>query len=411
MRTVKSLFFNSSAQIIGKLVSGLGGIVVYGLIKRSLGDTGFGEFAIISAYVAFFYIAADFGFNAIVLRELKGHEATLKDSFRKLLGLRIVYSLALIFLALAVMTFLPYNSEIKLAAIVLSLTILTQAIFTTTNLIFQFKLRYDLSTIATIVEAIVNVGLVYILATVGMNIVGVAGAYVASGLAMVLVALGLVGRSVGTFSPSWDVKSWLTLSAATLPVGLTLMVNLVYFRADTFIMSFYRSLAEVGIYGEAYKFFEYALVFPTFFMNAMYPILIRAYEEDRARFLKLLRGAQLTLAGVGIGGALVGVVLAPVVIDLVYGPNSSADVLPLQLLLAAAPVYFLSNLYMWLMLLLRRQNAMAVAYFVGLVVNVTLNLIFIPHFSYIAAAITTGVSEAMILLLTFYLTRDYRDTR
>lgn len=408
VKSAKIIFLNSSAQLIGKLASGAGGLIVFGLIKRSLGDVGFGEFAIISSYVALFYMAADFGFNAIVLRLLGGRDEKLHQSFSKLLGLRIVYSLGLIFLALAILSFLPYSPEIKLAAIVMSLTILTQAIFTTTNLVFQFKLRYDLSTVATVTEAAVNLGIIYLLAVVGMNLVGVAGAYVASGLAMVFVSLGLVRRQIGPFGPSWDYRNWLSLTAATLPVGLTLVANLLYFRADTFILSFYRSLAEVGIYGQAYKLFEYALVFPTFFMNAAYPLLIRAYEDDRGRFVRLLRGAQLSLAGLGIIGAITGIILAPAVIAVVFGSSSQDDILPFQILLASAPIYFLSSFYMWLMLLLRRQKVMAAVYIFGLLVNVVLNLIFIPRFSYIAAALTTGISEALILVLTFYFTRDYR---
>src|SRR5207244_1517417 len=60
----------------------------------------------------------------------------------------------------------------------------------------------------------------------------------------------------------------------SLPLGITLLFNLVYFRADSIILTLTRPTAEVGIYGLAYKVFEIVLVFPTFFMNAVYPLLL-----------------------------------------------------------------------------------------------------------------------------------------
>jgi O-antigen/teichoic acid export membrane protein len=42
-----------------------------------------------------------------------------------------------------------------------------------------------------------------------------------------------------------------------------------------------------------------------------------------------------------------------------------------------------------------------------MVLNIALNLYFIPQYSYLAAAVITGISEVVILLLTVYLSRDW----
>ncbi len=363
-----------------------------------------------TTYAAMFYIAADFGFNAIALRLASGDETKLRSSYASLLGLRTIYGAGLVFIALAVLSFFPYSPILKLGTIVTILTILTQSLFTSANLVFQFRSRYDLSVVASSVGALINLALIYLLSQGSLSLLGIAASYVASGVAMAVVALLLVRTLIGRVGPSFDSAEWARLTWLTLPVGLTLLFNLVYFRADTFILSFYKPTTEVGIYGAAYKFFEVALVLPTFFMNALYPHLIKSYEENRDHFRQMVRYSILGLAGVGTFGAALGVMLSPWFFSLVYQGKFDESVLPFQILIASLPIFFLSSLYMWLMLILKRQKTMALVYAGGMLINIALNLYFIPQFSYLAAAITTGVSEALILLLTYYLSRDWKST-
>ena len=395
--------------MVGKVITAGAAVLISALVARSLGPDGFGGFTIMTTYAAMFYMAADFGFNAIILREAGGGEDRLKDGFSKLLGLRLVYSLVLVFLALALLSFFPYHPMVKLATIVTILTIITQALYSTANLVFQFKLRYDLSVVAAAVGSLLNLSIVFILAQGQVSLIAVALSYVAAGVAMAAVALSLVKTLIGHFQPQFTPGEWLKLTALTLPVGLTLIFNLVYFRADAFILSFIKPSVDVGIYGAAYKIFEVVLVLPTFLMNALYPVLIKSFETDRAKFRQSVRLAILGLAGIGLGGAVAGILLAPWGVNFLYGGKFADSVLPLQLLLASMPIFFLSSLYMWLLLLLKRQKVMAVVYAFGMITNIALNLYFIPQYSYLAAALITGISEAVILLLTYYLAREWKN--
>jgi len=404
---IRSLFLNSTAQLLGKFGSALVTLFISGIVARSLGTDGYGQFAIMTTYAAAFYAAADFGFNAVVLRLAGGNEDQVKNHFQKLLGLRIIYSLALIALAATILNFFPYSPTLKLATIVTCLTILTQAVYNSANLIFQFRLRYDLSTAALLTGSLLNLGLIYLLAQGNISLILIAFTYVAGGLATVATALLLVKSLIGKYSPSFDWNEWKTLTAATLPVGLTLIFNLVYFRADTFILSILKPTADVGIYGAAYKLFEIAITPPTFFLNALYPVLIKKFAEDQAHFRTLVRYSIIGLAAFSAVVALIAIFLAPTIVSLIYGDRFAGAVLPFRLLFASLPIFYLSNLYMWLLILLKKQTPMFFVYTFGMIVNIALNLYFIPHFTYVASALITGFSEAIILLCTFYLARGW----
>lgn len=408
MHIVKTVFLNSLVQVIGKVITAGSALFISALLARSLGQGGFGEFTLMTSYAALFYMAADFGFNGIVLRQAGGEAGELKPRFRSLLGLRILYSLVLIFISLALLSFLPYSPILKLATIVTVLTILTQAVFTTANLVFQFKLRYDLSVVAAVAGSLLNLAIIYLLVQGELSLLAVAGSYVVSGGVMAIIALGLARTLIGSFSPDFNARQWGSIVLTTLPVGLTLVFNLIYFRADVFILSFFKSPSDVGIYGSAYKIFEVLLVLPVFFMNALYPYLVSTYEGNRDRFRQMVRWSIIGLTGTSVFGAVLGIMLAPKLVALIYGDSFGESVLPLQVLLASVPIYYLSSLYMWLLIILHRQKTMALVYGMGMMLNIALNIYFVPIYSYVAAAIITGVSEAVILLLTFYLARDWK---
>ena len=55
-------------QILGKVVTTLSTFIILGLVARNYGEEGTGVFTLALTYLAIFYIFADFGFNAHVLK-------------------------------------------------------------------------------------------------------------------------------------------------------------------------------------------------------------------------------------------------------------------------------------------------------------------------------------------------------
>src|SRR5258708_32630241 len=66
-----------------------------------------------------------------------------------------------------------------------------------------------------------------------------------------------------------------------------------------------------------------------------------------------------------------------------------------------ATIGWINSLTNYLLIALDQQRAMRWAFVVGVSFNVIANLIFIPTFSYVAAAVITILSE-MVLLIMFY---------
>ncbi|MFA6446622.1 MAG: polysaccharide biosynthesis C-terminal domain-containing protein, partial [Candidatus Paceibacterota bacterium] len=182
------------------------------------------------------------------------------------------------------------------------------------------------------------------------------------------------------------------------PLGITLLFNTVHFRADIFVLTLTRPTIEVGIYGLATKFFEFPLAIPTFFMNAVYPLLLTSLSNDnKKQWSRMIRESAMFLVSFSLLVVVAGYVLAPLLVTI--KEEFAASILPFRILVFTLPLFFLSSLFMWILIAQGKTWQLVWVYGIAMVVNVVLNVMFIPQFGYTAAAIITGISEGVVLLL------------
>lgn len=424
--------WNTVSQLVGKAVGSGAMFLVSILIAREFGAQGYGDFTKITTFVAFFYLLVDFGLNAVYQRGLttdgrqqiisskqetinskqKTVNNNAKPEWITLLGMRVVGGATLMFLSIAVLAFLPqsnadgYTGLVRLGIILFSPTILIQGLIVSANAIFQKHLRYDLASLAIAAGNIVTVILV-MLAVYGLSSrVGILG--VTTSLLFGLGVTGVVSyvlarRLEHPAHITFDRKTATSLFRAALPLGITLLFNQVYFRIDSIILALTRSTVEVGLYGLAYKMFELPLVLPTFFMNAVYPLLLvqqRTKDVGRRTYetKKLLKKSGIILCLMSVVLSLTFWFAAPLLI--VVRPEFEGSVPLLRVLTLGLPFFFLSSLMMWTLIALGKQMVLAVIYGSLMMVTVLLDILVIPTYGAIGAAWITVGSEGVVLLIS-----------
>ena len=410
MRTTIKVAYNTSVQVFGRLFTGLITYLVTLILVRQYGSVGFGEFVKILTYISYFYIMADFGANAVTLRKITADEKETNVFMSNLLGFRIVFSLILVFVSTSLLVFLPqgtdqgFTSVARLGIILGSLTILTQSLLTTTNVYFQKTMRYDKSVIAASLGYLLTLLLAFGFARLNVSVALLSLPYVMGGAFSVLVAFLFLGQGI---LPAFNIKYWRIIFFESLPLGITLVLNLVYFKADSFILTLTRSTQEVGVYGLAYKFFEICLVLPTFFMNSLYPIFL---ERKNNGLENILRKSGLFLLFSSLILTLAVFITAPAIINFTAGTKQvdfEGAIIALRILSLSLPFFFISSFLMWLLITHEKQNLLVPFYGLSMILNVVLNAIFIPTHGYLAAAITTGITEVFVTLLLLIPSRKY----
>jgi O-antigen/teichoic acid export membrane protein len=391
----KTVAWNTSSQILARGVSSLTTFLITLVVARQFGAEGLGDFVKITTFLAFFYLVSDFGLNAIYLQ---------KDSaWEDLVILRVCLSSILVVVATISLFLFPhgtsqgYTNFVRMGIILFTPSIVFQALITSANALFQKHLRYDMSTIALTVGSVVSVALLFFVTRQSVESSGVlfailsllVGAAATSATGLILTRSFQRGvRSAISFPRIWN------LFAASVPLGVTLIFNLVYFRVDSIILTLTRSTAEVGVYGLAYKVFDVFLVFPTFFMNSVYPIMI----QPGTQLPRLVKRSALFLVILSVIATIIFWIGSPLITwvrsDFAKGVDA-ARILALWL-----PLFFLSSLSMWILITKKKQLLLAEIYGISMIINIVLNMIFIPTYGYMAAAWITGISEAIVLIMS-----------
>ncbi len=389
---------NTLSQVVGKIVGATTTFLITLLLARQFGVTGYGDVIKVTTYVGFFFLVSDFGLNAIYLRRQDTHALSV------LLATRLTLAVFLVFIAVSLLAFLPqstsdgYTNIVRLGIILFSPAIIFQSLITTANAVFQKRLRYDLATLA------LGAGSMLSLATLWFTLKTPVSAVLAGTLTLLTGSLttaifAFLGvrmlRESVSLSFSW--KHNLPMFLEALPLGLTLLFNLVYGHVDSVILTLTRPTAEVGIYGLAYKLFELVLVFPTFFINALYPVLLKARSQE-AKFLAIIRKSLLFLI-VASGIAVIAVRMASPLVTAIQ-PDFQDSILPLRILSLSFPFFFASALTMWTLITLGKQKSLVWIYGLSMIMNVLFNSMLVPQYGYLAAAWITVASEGIVLIVS-----------
>lgn len=397
-------------QALVKFSTTICGLIILGLITRQYGENGTGEFTLGLVYLSFFYILVDFAFNAHILSKFQSSSVELE--WRKLLGVRIIWGVFLTLLAVLILLLLPYHPPLlgfspnfKLVAIFGLANIFLQGIITTSSGLFQAKLKYQFNIFGPIFGAILGTLLIFYLTHLKLPAYFVVLGYLIAWFSEASFSLIFVKKIINNIYPIFDLSYLKKLILEVWPFSSTLVLNVIYFRADAFMLQYFHPSAEVGTYNVAYQIFQAILVLPTYIMNSFYPMMIQTFRLNIASFIAQVKKAAIGLLTLSLIISFIIYFLSPFIIRTITGGGFVGSSTSLRILSLAFPAYFLSALLMWVMVTKKMYKKLLIIYSLGLFFNLVANLILIPKYSYIAASWNTGISEYFILIMQLVMLR------
>ncbi len=410
MKSSLRVLTNTLSQGLNRILVILFSLATTALLTRFLGSSGYGNYTFITSFILIFVSLSDLGLTTIGIRESSQKGGETGEIFGRILALRLFLTLFLfLFLNLAIV-FLPQFAGLRLPAFLASFVVFFLTLRTTNQGVLQTRLRLDLASGLEVFASIVFLVLLGFFLFLG-KIISLNLLFTFWSISALLSGLlGLVtARRFQPLRLSFDRRQSLTLLKEALPLGAYLLVFSVYDRGiDAFILKSFFSSSVVGYYGLAYKIHGNLVLGAAFLMNSLFPLLA-SFKNDPARLRRTYEKAftVLLLAGVAIlvGGAF----LAPLIIRLVAGESFSPSVMAFRLLLGATFFSYLNHLTGFLMVALGDQKDLLKFSLIAFFTNLVLNLVFIPKYSFVAAAVVTILTELTIFVFTQnYLARKYR---
>ena len=403
MSLTRSVALNSVVQIAGKVVSTVIGLVVIGVLTRSLGPAGFGHYTTALAYLQVFGVLVDMGLYIVLVKKLAEEPDRADEWASTAFTLRLYTALGFLLLAPLTVLLTHYSGDVKTAVAIATLSTFAVTMNQVLVGVFQWRLRMDRVAIAEIVGRVVLLAGTLIVVAHHVTVPAV----------MLTVALGsLVNAAVSLGFSQALVRIRLRLNRDMVrtifregwPIALSIAFNLVYFKADTLILSAVRPASEVGFYGSAYKVLEVLATVPAMVAGLLMPILAAAYAaRDSERFRNILQRTVDTIGLLAIPLAVGTGFVARQVMLLVGGPAYVAAAPVLTLLMVATAAIFYGNLFANTVVAVNAQRRMLWGYAGVAIVSLLGYLLTIPRWGMLGAASMTVASEVGMTAVAFVL--------
>jgi len=397
---------NTAVQIVGKVAVLLMAAASIAVLTRYLGPGDYGRFTLALMYVQLFAVLADAGLFMTVVRDISKRPERTEELVGNTLVLRGVLWFAVITLAGLVSLALPYSQDVRVAILLAGGPLLFGLLNTSLVAVFQARLRMSRAVISEVVGRAAGLALTIAVAALDLGFFAVMGA-AAGGALVSLVVTWLLVRGLVPIRPLAEPAVWGRLLRASIPLGLALAINELYFRADTLIISLSRSYEDVGLYTLAFRMLEFTLPLGTVFLTTVFPVMSRDVAEGKRRAAATIQGAWDVMVAFAIPLAAGGALLAPEIVAVIGGADFDGSVTPLRILLAAGALGLVNGIFGLALIARERQVAALWLNVTALVFNVGLNLALVPAYGIVAAAIVTVASEILILAGSYPLMRRY----
>jgi len=403
MLLASKIAHNTIIQLVGKFISTALGLISLALMTRYLGQAGFGEYTTIINFLSFFAIIADLGLTLVTVQMISRPEVDEKKILNNLFGLRLSSIIIFIGLAPLAAIFLPYSAAIKTGILIAATSFIFPALNQVLIGLFQKRLRMDKAVIAENVSRVVLVVGIYLTIRYNYGLNGILWASVLSAAINFLISYVLALDFIG-LRPSFDKVIWQETIKKSWPLALTIVLNLLYLKTDTLILSLVKSPSEVGLYGAAYRIIDVLSTLPFMFAGIILPLLTTYWFEQKKDLFKSTLQRSFDLMAILslpiISGALV---LATPIVVLVAGADFAPSGLILKILIFAILAIFLGCMFSHAVVAIDQQKKMIKYYLFVSISSILLYIILIPKFSYLGAATATVYSELAIALFSAYI--------
>ena len=229
----------------------------------------------------------------------------------------------------------------------------------------------------------------------GWGLLGAVLAALGAGLAGLTATTWLLHRAGARFAPRWDRA----VMRQTLAVGLRGYVGNVLqffnYRLDAFLVNYLMGAAAVGIYGAAVALAELLWHLPNSVGLIMFPKASASSEGEMNRFTPRVFWVTMLLTVLGAAGVAL---LGPWLVDLIYGSAFAEAYMSLLVLLPGVVLLGGGKVLSGDLAGRGRMEYNSISAGAGLVVTLTLDLLLIPRWGTMGAAIASSVAYGTVLV-------------
>ena len=409
----RNLLSNVSFLFLSGGVSALSIFLTQILLARNLAPSGYGLFSAAFATITLIAPLTVFGIQHAWLK-LSGSEGHLVARWMPI-SFKLVYiCLTITLISISAWSFLgPHNSSFRNMLLGLSPIIISHIFMELVNSKFQIEQKFKSLAVWQTIPHILRLSFVVLLFIVfGLYQVN----YLLLGYSFIALFISIVGyiflykmmkakrddlfkEDISSENKNLSLKK---MMGHSWPYGTAAFFYLIYLQSDLIILKYLVNDTAVGIYSAAFAVLLSAYLIPgIIYQKFLLPKLHRWANFDQKKLLTTYQAGNGLMLILGIIVFVLLFYLNPIIIPKIFGNKYLETSEILNVLLLCIPIRFLatsieSPLFTKNLMVIKTSIMGGAA-----LLNLILNFVLIPQYSYFGAAIATVISE--IFLLFFYL--------
>jgi O-antigen/teichoic acid export membrane protein len=370
-------------------------------LARVLGPGQFGVYALLLAMVEMLAVASGTGYIDYLTREAAKDERLGWGLAGQLIWLRLACFVPCTGIGLSILWLLGYPRLVLTATAFMALTLLPRSLSEAVQGVLRGVGRYvEFFVVELVLGLTLATGAGFLLARGGglrgAIAVEVAAAVTAAGAGLVF-ALKLRTKQ----RRQLDVRQLIKTGAI---FNIYVFVGNLYDRLDVVLLSKLAGDFATGIYGAAYRAIGMVQLLPYGVLYSLLPTLSRGDAAEAGQREKLEKAMGLLLSA-AFAIVLATMVYADALVPRLLGAGFAESAAALKILIWAVILRYVNHAMNMRLLASGHEKVFVSTSAVCLAVNLFGNLVFIPMFSWRAAAVLTIVTEMVLLSQNVYWLR------
>ncbi len=398
----KNIIQYSGAIVLQKAIS----FFYFTFLARSLGPGLTGTFFLAFSLSQLFAAFVDLGFGNLLIREVAQDRERAKSLFQHVWGVKLILGALGFVGVLASAVVLDYPFEVvaigAFAGVALVLDSLSAINYSTLR--GHQLLRAESVGIVVFQLVLAGTGATILFAT--HNIILLALANVLASSVFFVISVRTIKRlTTYVIKPRFNKRAMFEALRLSLPFAFIMLFGRLYTQTDIIMLSkigcsVRDCIRDIGLYTTAVKATLVIQSVPLSLMASVYPALSETFARERDRFQSIFINTVRYMMSGMVGIVFVFLMFGEHAVTLVWGSEYVDSVPALNALLFGSVFVVVSFPCAAALNAAHMQNRYARFTLVGLLVNIAVNIAFIPRFGLVGAAMASAVGSVVLLILS-----------
>jgi len=389
-------YFKNTSWMMGEqLLRMIAGLLVGIWIVQYLGPEQFGIFSYAVAFTSIFVGVAKLGLDgSIIGRELINHPQQQDVYLGTAFWLKIMGA-SIVLLLLAIMTPFLYNdSTINLYIFIIATGFIFQS-FEVIEFYFQSQVLSKIVSICKIIQIIISsvIKLYLILSESELIWFVLVTTFDVFSLAVTYIIAYKLKKNIA-FYTHFDLTTAKQLLKNSWSLMLSAFLIAAYMRIDQILIKEILGEHDLGIYSSAIRLSEFFYVVPLIISTSLLPAVFNAKKNNEEIYRQRLQKIYNLMVWITVSTALLTSIFSEEIITILYSNEYKAAS-------SVLTIHIWSNVFLSLgfvgsMWILAENLQIYTNYFIiiGIIINVSMNLLLIPYYGIVGSAMSVLISHA-----------------